>query len=64
MYGNKDVYHRDALFALSGPVITEPRRHLFEIAVGATNKTAEATALIEALIWLRDKAPGHKMPLQ
>ena len=58
VYANEVAYHRDALFALSGPVITEPRHHLFQGAVGATNNTAEVTGLIEALLWLRDEAPG------
>ena len=61
-YLNKVIYHGDALFALSGPVLAQPRHHLFEAAVDATSNATELKAFIEAMVWLLDEAPRPRMP--
>lgn len=45
---------------LYGPVVTDPRSHLSLGAEVGSNNTGELSAIGEALLWLRDEAPGPR----
>ena len=50
----------EPLFKLSGPVVTEKDSHVFLGAEEATNNTGELTAMMEAMIWMKEEAPDGK----
>ena len=58
VYNAEDVQDTSCLFEIYGPVVLDAGDQHFLGAQQSSNNTGELTVIAEALIWLRDEAPG------